>query len=150
MHQVCTLAQPARIGRAHCAQADRVAAVSWAVLQPVVGRVAGLALASHALHVMSRALGRVARLWRRIVVPSRPCRSIVSRHNQLPSLLLSRYNRLYRDTLASQTTRLSRYKDCIMTQPPTVSPLPLSRHKNCVSLHCKTREISISEKMVKS
>ena len=97
--------------------------------QPVAGRVAGLALVSRELRVMSRAIGRVVHLLRRIVVPSRPCRSIISRHSQLPSLLLSRYNRLYRDTPTSQTARLSRYKDCIVTQPPMASPSLLSRYK---------------------
>ena len=126
--------------RAHCAQADCVAAVSWAVLQPVVGRVVGLAgrvagmdLASRALRVMSRALGHVTRLLRRIVVTSRPCRSIVSQHSQLSSLLLSRYNRLYRDTPASQTARLSRYKDCIVTQPPAASPSLCHDTKLCIT-----------------
>ena len=54
VHQMHTLAQPARTGHAHCAQASHVAAVSWSCRGPVPGRIV--------------ACGRSCRK------PGRPCR----------------------------------------------------------------------------
>ena len=118
-----TVSQPVAVRVAACGRSCRRLRRPCRSLWSVVSQ------ACPALRVMSRALVCVARLLRRIVVPSRPCRSIVSRHSQLPSLLLSPYNRLYHDTPASQTACLSRYKDCIVTRPLATSPSPLTRYK---------------------
>ena len=65
------------------------------------------------------------------VLQHRPdCVAALYRHTPSGQVfLLSRCKRLYRDTLANQTTCLSRYKDCIVTQPPAASPSLLSRYK---------------------
>ena len=107
VHQVHTLTQLARTGRAHCTQAGHVTAVSWR---------AGCCIVSPAPAV-SQAWLAVSR----IVLPCRaPCREpsaqyrgasyavsqpcccrIIGRVATHPSgqaLLLSQYNRLYRDT----------------------------------------------------
>ena len=120
--------------RAGCRIAGPAPAVSQAlsaVLWLVAGRVVGLNSDTPSTKVMRAS--RVTRPLRRIVTPSRPCRSIVSRHSQLPSLPLSRYHRLYRDTLPSVQAMCARCRtparvagrvvDCIVAQPAVLCPL---------------------------
>ena len=94
---VQTLAQPARTGCAHCAQAGRVVGPPRPYRGPVTTRTRSL------LRAMSLPYYRA-------------CRDTP----QQPSLHLSRYNRLYRDTLPSGQASPSCHdtKLCIVTLTP--------------------------------
>ena len=128
----------------HCAHVGSITAVSWVVSQPVAGRVTDLAgrvaayIVTHpAPRPCARAVSRVAAC---VAAPSAISWRLpaVSQHciaTQPVSTLLARYNRLYHDMLASQTARLSRYKDCIVTQPPSGQPLTSVTKQNFVSRH---------------
>ena len=80
----------------------------------------GLAVSQRApvvSHIVPHAVSlRVTRLPGSVTAPARPCRGLSRDTTQQPSLRLSRYNRLYHDTLLSgQASLLSRYNDCIVT-----------------------------------
>ena len=104
-------------------------AVSWLALvqcrRPSTGYVAGPLGRIVAVSMCARAS------WAdRIVAHQAPCRGL---SRDTPS---SQASAPCHDTLvcivtrlANQTVRLSRYKDCIVTQPPAVSPSLMSRDK---------------------
>ena len=112
VHQVHTPAQPARIGREPYAQAGRVA--------PCRGRVAG-------------PLGRIVAMSQHAAVVS----PRVSRHSPTAKPLPSCHDTIICivTRFANQTSCLSRYKDCIVTQPPATKPLsPITIQR----LYCDT------------
>ena len=118
VHQVDTLAQHVRTGRAHCALAGHVASPEPAVSQAPSAVSWSCRWADH------------------IVAHQAPCPGL-SRDT-----LNSQASAPCHDTivcivtrLANQTAHLSRYKDCIVTQPPAASPSLMSRYK---TLYCDT------------
>ena len=81
VHQVHTLALPEHTSLSHCAQASHVTDVSWAVWQPVAGRVPSLGdrIVTLCHRAPARAAAhRVTSLQRRIVALPAPCRACVA------------------------------------------------------------------------
>ena len=102
-------AQPERTGRSHCAQAAlalcRVVACRVPYRRPSTGRVAGPPWPYHGyVAALTLALLRAVSLKYRRACHNTP---------EQPSLHLSRYNRLYRDTLPNGQASLS-YHDTML------------------------------------
>ena len=139
----CTGCTPNRpLLHAHCAQAGRVAAMSWAVSQPVpdrivalprpcrgrvvactdsvAGRVARCAArrVAERSNVLLRAVSQPPRPCRtppgRIVAHARLCRSIVSRHTQQ-----SGHARSHCLSLRAQVGRVAALLNCVADLPPS-------------------------------
>ena len=107
VHQVHTLAQPVLTGRPHYAQAGRVAVVSWRARCRIAGPPPAV---SQACPVVSQRLhGHV------VACPATQPNSQTSSCHDIIACIVTR--------LANQTPFLSRYKDCIVTQPSAARPL---------------------------
>ena len=130
-----TLVQPARTGRTHSTQAARTPRAGPCRAERHVGRPLpriGCPLRRIVVVTLRTRAGWSAILWltkRRVVacLATRPAAKPLPPCHDTIVCIMTR--------LANQTARLSRYKDCIVTQPLAASPSLMSRYKICIVTH---------------